>query len=37
METVLEECTTEEQCFVVRFWWSKGLNAEGIYKEKFVV
>jgi hypothetical protein len=27
MATVLEECTTEEPCSVVRFLWAKGLNA----------
>jgi hypothetical protein len=36
--TVLEECTTKEQRFVVRFffWWAKGLNAKDI-KEMFPV
>jgi hypothetical protein len=33
MATVLEECTTEQQRSVVRFLWSKGLNAKNIHKE----
>jgi hypothetical protein len=33
MAIVLEECTTEEQRTVVRFLWTKGLNAEDIHKE----
>jgi hypothetical protein len=37
MATVLEECTTEEQCFVVRFLWAKGLNSNDIHKEMFPV
>jgi hypothetical protein len=35
--TVLEDCTTEEQHFVVRFLLPKGLNAKDIHKEKFPV
>jgi hypothetical protein len=35
METVLEECITEEQRSVVRFWWAKGLIAKVIHKEMF--
>jgi hypothetical protein len=37
MATVLEECTNEEQCYVVRFVWAKGLNAKDIHKEMFRV
>jgi hypothetical protein len=37
METVLQDCSTEEQCSVVRFLWEKGLNAKGINKEMFPV
>jgi hypothetical protein len=38
METVLEECTTEEQISLVRsFLWAKGLNAKDINKEMFLV
>jgi hypothetical protein len=37
MATVLEECTTEEQRYVVRFLWAKGLNAKDIHKEMFHV
>jgi hypothetical protein len=33
MVTVLEDYTTEEQRSVVRFLWTKGLNAKGIHKE----
>jgi hypothetical protein len=34
MTTVLEECTTEEQRSVVRFFFgTKGLNAKDIHKE----
>jgi hypothetical protein len=36
MATVLEECTIEEQRFVV-FLWAKGLNANYIHKEMFPV
>jgi hypothetical protein len=35
MATVLEEYATEEQLFVVRFLWAKGLNSKDIYKEMF--
>jgi hypothetical protein len=31
MTTVLEGCTTEEQCSVVRFLWAKGLNAKKLF------
>jgi hypothetical protein len=37
METVLEECNTEDQRSVVRFLWAKGLNAKDIHKEMFPV
>jgi hypothetical protein len=37
MATVLEECTTEEQCSVVRFLLTKGLNAKDVHKEMFPV
>jgi hypothetical protein len=37
METVIEECTTEEQRSVLRFLWKKGLNAKHIHKEMFPV
>jgi hypothetical protein len=37
MVTMLEECTTEEQCSVVRFLWAKGHNAKDIHKEMFPV
>jgi hypothetical protein len=33
MMTMLKECSTEEQHSVVRFLWSKGLNAKDIHKE----
>jgi hypothetical protein len=36
MATVLEECTTEDQCSVVRFV-GKRLNARDINKEMFPV
>jgi hypothetical protein len=32
---VLEECHTKEQCSVVRFLWTKQLNALDIHKEMF--
>jgi hypothetical protein len=35
--TVLEEYTTEKQRSVVRFLWTKGLNAKNIHKEMFPV
>jgi hypothetical protein len=35
MVTVLEEYTTEEQHSVVRFLWTKRLNAKDIHKEIF--
>jgi transposase len=37
IETVLEECPSEEQRSVVRFLWAKGLNAKDIHKEIFPV
>jgi hypothetical protein len=37
MATVLGECTTEEQRFIVLFLWAKGLNAKDIHKEMFPV
>jgi hypothetical protein len=37
MATVLEECITEEQRSVVRFLWTKRLNAKDIHKEMFPV
>jgi hypothetical protein len=37
MATVLEEYTTGEQRFVVRFLWAKGLNAKDIHKEMFPI
>jgi hypothetical protein len=37
MATVLEECTTEDQSFVVRILYTKELNAKDIYKEMFPV
>jgi hypothetical protein len=37
MATVLEECTIEEQSFLVRFLWAKGLTAKDIRKEMFPV
>jgi hypothetical protein len=37
MATVLEECTDEEQCSVVRFVWAKELHAKDIHKEMFYV
>jgi hypothetical protein len=37
MVNMLEECTIEEQCFVMRFLSAKGLNAKDIHKEIFPV
>jgi hypothetical protein len=39
MAIVFKECTTQEQRFVVRFFflWAKGLNAKDIHKEMFPV
>jgi hypothetical protein len=34
METVFDECSTEEQCSDVHFLWGKGLNAKDIHKKK---
>jgi hypothetical protein len=36
MATVFEDCTTEDQHFVVRFLWPIGLNAKDIHKEIFL-
>jgi hypothetical protein len=35
MATVLWECTTKEQRYVVRFLWARGLNTKDIHKEMF--
>jgi hypothetical protein len=32
LATMVDECSTEEQCSVVRFLWEKGLNAKDIHK-----
>jgi hypothetical protein len=37
METMFEVCTTKEHRSVVRFLWTKGLNATDIHKEMFSV
>jgi hypothetical protein len=39
MATMLEGCTTEEQHFVVYFFflWAKGLNTKSIHKEMYPV
>jgi hypothetical protein len=37
MATVLQECVTEEQNYVVRLLWAKGLTAKNIHKEMFPV
>jgi hypothetical protein len=37
MATVPRECSTEELRSVVRFLWTKGLNANDIHKEMFPV
>jgi hypothetical protein len=37
MATVLEECITEEQGYVVLFLRAKGLNAKDLHKEMFPV
>jgi hypothetical protein len=37
MSTVLDECTTEVQRSVVRFFVRKGLNANDIPKETFPI
>jgi hypothetical protein len=38
MATVFEECITEDQCSVVRFFlWARGLNAKDIQQEMFPV
>jgi hypothetical protein len=35
METMLEECNTQKQRSVVRFFWTKELNAKDTHKELF--
>jgi hypothetical protein len=35
MATVFEDCTTEEQHYVVRFVWAKGLSPKDIREEMF--
>jgi hypothetical protein len=35
MVTMVEECTTKEQCSVVHFLWAKGLDAKDINTEMF--
>jgi hypothetical protein len=37
MVTVLEECTNEEQCSLMRFLCGEGLNAKDIHKNIFPV
>jgi hypothetical protein len=37
MATVLEECITEEQRYVVCYLWAKGLSAKDIHKKMFPV
>jgi hypothetical protein len=37
MPTVLEEYTTNERRFVVRFLWIKGFDAKDIHKEMFPI
>jgi hypothetical protein len=37
MATVLDGCNTEEQPFVVRYLWAKGLNVKDIHKKIFSV
>jgi hypothetical protein len=37
MATMLEDCTTEEQRFIVRLWAAKELHANDIRKEMFPV
>jgi hypothetical protein len=37
MANVLEKNTTEQQCSVVRFLWTKGLTAKDIHKVMFPV
>jgi hypothetical protein len=32
--TMLEDCTTKEQCSLVRFLWAKGLDAKDINKKR---
>jgi hypothetical protein len=34
---MLEECATEERSSVVRFMWTKGLNAKDAHNEMFPV
>jgi hypothetical protein len=35
LATVLEEYTTEEQRYVVRLFWAKGLKVKDIHKQMF--
>jgi hypothetical protein len=37
MVTMLKEYNNEEQHYVVRFLWAKGLSVKGIHKEMFPV
>jgi hypothetical protein len=37
MTIVFEESITEEHCSVMRFLWTKGLNAKDIHREIFLV
>jgi hypothetical protein len=38
METLLQECITEDQLSVMLFFlWAKGLNAKDIHKQMFPV
>jgi hypothetical protein len=37
MATVLDECATKEQRYVVRFLWAKGLCVKDIHKEMFPI
>jgi hypothetical protein len=32
MATMLEDCTSEEQCSVVHFLWAEGFDAKDIHK-----
>jgi hypothetical protein len=37
MATMLEDCTTEDQRYVVRYFWAKGLSTKDIHKEMFPI
>jgi hypothetical protein len=37
MVTLLEECNTEKQHFLVQFLWAEQLSAKDIHKEMFSV